>query len=67
MIKEESSSPFSIYGSGARHKAYKPAEVVNDGEDCIKPSGCRWKMGGPIYGDLLKQLRQSWEQLKKYN
>ena len=67
MIKEEFSGPFSIYGSSARHKAYKLAEAVNDSEDCIKPSGCRWKMGDPVHGDFFKQLCRSWKQLKQSN
>ena len=67
MIKEESSGPFSIYGSSARHKAYKLAEAVDDGENCIKPLGYTWKMGDPVHGDFLKQLRQSWMRLKQSN
>ena len=67
MIKEVSSGLFSIYGSSAWHKAYKLAEVVDDGEDYIKPSGCRWKMGDPVHGDFFKQLRQSWKRLKQSN
>ena len=67
MIKEESSGPFSIYGSSARHKAYKLAEMVDNAEDGIKPSWCWWKMGDPVHSNLLKQLRQRWKRLKQSN
>ena len=63
MIKEESRGPFSIYGSSAWHKAYKLAEVVDDGEDCIKPSGDRWKMGDPVHDNLY--FSSAWFEDKK--
>ena len=67
MIEEQSSGPFGIYGNSAWHKVYKLAKAVDDGEDCIKPSECRWKMGDPVHGDFFKQLCRSWKRLKQSN